>query len=155
MTTIEIRRALPCRPDDAFAYLLDIEAYPAWLEPCRSVVIESGEAGAEGSAYDLVFGLATLQDHISLRLCDVDHDARSYRLERCTPGTHLELAVGVSSDAGCTLTFVVEHGFSGRLLGLPVGGRLFGSVFTRSFDQSMPHLVRGVGDARPTPGGRS
>ena len=145
MTTFsgEIVRDFPRPADVVFPWLLWVEAFPRWFSLCHEVSLVEGEAETEGSIYRMTMSLGGfLKKTVLMQIRNLDEQARSYRFVRCEDGNAVELDFAAEeADAGKSrIVLRAEYEGSGRILGIPVGGKGFIGIVERAVDRSLPKL---------------
>ena len=145
MTTFsgEIVRDFPRPADVLFPWLLWVEAFPRWFSLCHEVKLVDGDAESEGSVYRMTMSLGgILKKTVLMQIRDLDEQARFYRFVRCEDGNVVELDFAAEEVTATTSRIVMraEYEGSGRILGIPVGGKGFIGIVERAVDRSLPKL---------------
>ncbi len=132
------------RPADVlFPWLLWVEAFPRWFTLCHDVKLVEGEAETEGSVYSMTMSLGgIIKKTVLMQIRELDEAARSYRFVRNEPGNVVELDFAAEEADGGRSRIVLGAMYegSGRILGVPVGGRSFIGIVERAIDRSLPRL---------------
>jgi hypothetical protein len=132
--------AIRANPDDVFAHLLRLERYDRWLAGCTSSV--PGDDIDGHPTRRLEFSLGTFSDAETFRLADVDSTGRTVRLVKARPGPALEATMAVRGGSRTKISVTLEHSWTGRVLGVPIGGPLFRITLGGLLKQSASRLER-------------
>ena len=150
MPSFRVTRRVAHSPDNMFALVADVEAYPQFLPLCQGLRVRRRTPGAEGREViiaDMDVGYKNIRETFGSRVT-LDKPARRILVEYIDgPFRRLENVWNFreeprANDApGCVVEFFIDYEFRSRMLGLLMGSmfdtafRKFAEAFERRADQ--------------------
>jgi ribosome-associated toxin RatA of RatAB toxin-antitoxin module len=145
MKSISATKRVRAPGDAVFEHLLLVTEYHRWLVGCTASKLETGEEGQLDSQYRISVGVGSFSDSVSLVLRTIDREQRVVRLVKPQPTNPIALQISVDgATEPCQVTVELQQEWSGKVLGVPVQGRLFRMMLAGLLDQSAPRLAKAV-----------
>lgn len=140
MPSFKTERVVPFTPDQMFAVVADVEAYPEFLPMCDGLVITQRSAIAEGEELiaTMTVGYKHIRERFTTRVRLLPR-AREILVSYVDgPFSHLEneWRFREAGSSATTVQFAIDYAFRSPMLGLIVGGAFDKAVrnYTTAFE---------------------
>lgn len=131
MPKFEATRRLAHTPQQMFALVADIEAYPQFLPLCESLTVRSRKErdGRTVLLADMSIGYKAIHETFTTQVLLKPHDSTIEVKYIDGPFKYLSNVWRFEPDgAGCAVRFFIDYEFKSRIL-----GALMGTMFDRAF----------------------